>query len=80
MGDRRVPHLPNAASHNPDPNYLRELIAQSGLSISEAARRIGVGKSNFKQMLDSSHSMQAPYAVQFCLEVLAQNKGEYPPL
>lgn len=71
MGSKPEIHLPNADNHRPDPDYLRELIAESGLSISEAARTVGVGKSNFKQMLNSNHDMQAPYAVQYCLEVLA---------
>lgn len=75
MNESSAPQLPNAVEHNPDPDYLRKLIVDSGLSISEAARRVGVGKSNFKQMLNSSHPMQAPYAVQYCLEVLARNSG-----
>ena len=64
---------PNAENYNPDEDYLRELIAQSGRSISECARLCGISKSNFKQLIDSRHSSKAPYSVQFCLEVLSQN-------
>ena len=68
--------IPNAATHNPDPDYLRGLIAASGVSINECAKRCGVSKSNFKQWLDSKHPSEAPYAIQFCLEVLSQNSQE----
>lgn len=65
--------LPDASEHNTNEDYLRGLIALSGLSIGECAKRVGVSKSNFKQMLDSRHPMKAPYAVQFCLEILSKN-------
>ena len=71
--------LPDATKHNPDENYLRELITKSGLSIGECARTVGVTKSNFKQMLDSRHAMKAPYAVQYCLEILSENSCNTPP-
>lgn len=71
--------LPDATQHNPDENYLRELISKSGLSIGECARRVGVTKSNFKQMLDSKHNMKAPYAVQYCLEILSENTCDTSP-
>jgi len=64
---------PNSESYNPDPDYLRGLVAASGRSINECARLCGISKSNFKQWLDSRHSSEAPYAVQFCLEILSEN-------
>lgn len=64
--------FPDSTNHNPDPDYLRELIDNAGLSQRECARRLGISYSTMRDYLNSNHASQAPYAVQFCLEVLAQ--------
>jgi transposase len=59
--------------YNPDPEYLRELVARSGLSQREAARRIGISERAIRQYLahrDASTALDAPYPVQFALEHL----------
>jgi transcriptional regulator with XRE-family HTH domain len=65
---------PNAALyHNPDPEYLKKVIARAGISQREAARRIGVSERVMRQYLafrDSSTALEAPYPVQFTLENL----------
>ncbi|OOR92092.1 hypothetical protein B0181_02090 [Moraxella caviae] len=67
---------PNAQTHyNPDPDYLRELVAITGLSQNQIAKLCGVGNRAMRSYLtftDSQSYQKAPYAVQFCLECLAQ--------
>jgi transcriptional regulator with XRE-family HTH domain len=64
---------PNAAKHNPDPAYLRELLGRAGLSQREAARRIGISDRMLRYYLstDPAAYKPAPYAVQYALERLA---------
>lgn len=63
---------PNAAKHNPDPAYLRELLERAGLSQREAARLIGITDRMMRYYLsDDPAAPRAPYAVQYALERLA---------
>jgi len=65
---------PDTRHHNPDPAYLRGLIARAGLSQREAARRIGVSERVMRQYLadrEASSALAAPYPVQYALEHLA---------
>lgn len=63
---------PNAAKHNPDPDYLRELLERTGLSQREAARRIGVSERTMRYYLstDPEAWKPAPYPVQYAIESL----------
>ena len=66
---------PDAAKHDPRPEYLRELIAQSGLSQREAARRIGISERVMRYYLADPASgdyRAAPYPVQYAIEQLAR--------
>lgn len=76
---------PDASRHNPNPAYLRTLLAAitepSLLSESKRNRgqadqgkvavRIGVDARTFKRYLSESNPSQCPYSVQFALECLA---------
>lgn len=65
---------PDAKHHNPDPNYLRELIEQAGYGHREVARKIGVPERLMRSYLagrDKSSAVECPYSVQYCLENLA---------
>lgn len=68
---------PDAAKlHNPDPEYLKMLLEQSGLSRSEAARRIGLSYNALINYLrDPSEPLyrKADYRTQFALECLAKS-------
>jgi len=67
---------PNAENHNPDPAYLRDLIDQAGISQRKAARLIGIDERTMRSYLASrttKKAMNAPYAVQYCLEQLNEN-------
>lgn len=62
---------PDASRHNPAPDYLRALVAQSGLTQREAARRIGISDRLLRYYLaDAGERREAPYPVQFALESL----------
>ena len=60
--------IPNPSKYNPDENYLRELIAEIGVSQREIARIFCIGFSTLKDYLNSNHSSKAPYSLQYALE------------
>lgn len=69
---------PDAELHNPNPEYLRNLIGLAGLSQRAAARKIGVGERAMRQYLadrNAKTAMEVPYPTQYCLEQLAKNNG-----
>lgn len=66
---------PDSSQYNPDPAYLRELIAKSGLSQRKAADQLGITDRVMRKYLadrSASSATDAPYVVQFCLECLAK--------
>lgn len=66
---------PDAARHNPDPDYLRSLIENSGLSQAKCAALIGVDLRLLKRYLQRDRgdgSAVCRYPVQYCLEALAE--------
>lgn len=67
---------PDAKNHNPEPQYLRDLIEKAGFSQRGAARQIGISERTFRDYLNGDHPSQAPYPVQFALEALAGQKEE----
>jgi len=66
---------PNADDYNPDPQYLRDLLAQAKLSQRGAARLLGVSERQMRYYLQPGTQHEAPYPVQFCLECLAEKKA-----
>ncbi len=65
---------PDATKHNPDPDYLRGLVEQSGMTQRAVARLIGIDERLFRMYLanrQAKSALDAPYPVQFCLEALA---------
>jgi len=60
---------PNAGRHNPDPDYLRALIVDAGLSVQDAARRIGISENALRSHLEGE-SDPAPFVVQYALEMM----------
>lgn len=68
---------PNAIHYNPDPDYLRGLIAKAGLTQSATAELIGINARSMRRYLafaDSPNYQKAPYAVQFAIECLAAHR------
>ena len=67
---------PDAARYyDPSPEYLRELLAASGLSQREAARRVGIPERSMRCYLadrEASTAQTAPYTVQVALEELTR--------
>lgn len=64
---------PDAARHDPRPEYLRSLVEAAGLSQREAARRVGVSERMMRYYLtDGDGYRPAPYVVQYALERLAK--------
>jgi hypothetical protein len=67
---------PNAENYKRDPQYLRGLIEKAGISQRQAARLIGIDERLMRAYLANPalrSSREAPYAVQFCLESLAED-------
>jgi len=61
---------PDSKKHNPNPDYLRDLLEKAGLSQRAAAKIIGVKERTFRNYL--ADGTECPYPVQFCLENLAE--------
>lgn len=68
---------PDFSLYNPDPHYLRELVARTGLSQEKCAKQLGIAPRTFRYYLSTAADHQdAPYAVQFSLEALAGADSE----
>lgn len=71
---------PDSSKHNPDPAYLRGLIARADISQQEAARRLGISPRLMRMYLAdraTKTAQECPYSVQFGLEALARS-GKKP--
>ena len=67
---------PDATNHDSRPDYLRALIAQSGLSQRACARRLGIDPRTLRYYLqreDHPTYRAAPYVIQYALERLAES-------
>lgn len=73
---------PDVKHHNPDPEYLLQLLETAGLSQSEAARRLGVSDRTMRRYLaeparrdgskgEVQERVECPYVIQYALEQLA---------
>lgn len=72
---------PDARTHDPRPEYLRELIARAGISQREAARRLGISERVMRYYLADPASpayRAAPYPIQYALEQLASATDAIP--
>jgi hypothetical protein len=70
-------HVPNNVYWLPDPEYIRSLITRSNLPLSVAARRVGINERAMRSYVasrQSSTAANAPYAVQFALEMLVHKE------
>jgi DNA-binding transcriptional regulator YiaG len=65
---------PDPSKHNPDPNYVRELLAKAGISQREAARRLGVQDRTVRHWC--AGTAKIPYTAQYTLECLAKEKSQ----
>jgi len=59
---------PDAATYDPRPEYLAELIRSTGLTQAALARKIGVDERTIRRWL--SGQRQFDYTVQFAIECL----------
>ena len=72
--------LPDCKYHNPDPQYLRDLLEQAGLSQRKFAKRVGIPARTFHDHLNRNKpTSKTPYPVQFCLEIFANNSDSNLP-
>lgn len=67
-----------ATGYRPDPEYLRDLLAQAGISQREAARKIGVSDVTLRRWLMTPPRAVLPYSAQVCLELLARAEKSPP--
>ena len=68
---------PDSKLHNPNPEYLRKLLDDAGLSQRKAAHILGVSERMMRYYLvqpDNDGYREAPYVVQFALESLANTE------
>lgn len=64
---------PDAALHNPDVEYVRSVIARTGISQRACAERVGVSYSTLKNWMAGLNEW--PYPAQYTLECLAAFAG-----
>ena len=62
----------NLPKHNPDPTYLRELLARAGLSQRGAARLVMINERTMRYYC--SGQLDLPYTTQLALEFIAHIK------
>lgn len=64
---------PDVTHYNPDPEYLRGLLAKANLTQNGAAKTIGVSARMLRSYvcLNPNDYRKCPYPVQFALECLA---------
>lgn len=67
---------PDASQYNPDPAYLRELVAATGLTQPAFAERLGFTARTLRHYL--SYATAIPYCVQYAAECLASGKRRNP--
>lgn len=70
--------IPTTSRHNPKPDYLRELIDDTGLSQRAIARQLGIDETLFRKYItnkSNSTYRECPYLVQFALERLAMYRN-----
>lgn len=67
---------PDAQLHNPDPAYLRQLLAIGNYTQSQAAAAIGLSPRAMRYYLTdrAGDHRDAPYVVQFALECLVEQE------
>lgn len=66
---------PDISKYNPDPTYIRALLAKAGLSQRKTAHLLGVSERVMRYYLvstDNPNYRPMPYTVQFAIECLAQ--------
>lgn len=65
--------------HNPDPDYIRALIAKTGLQHTELAPLLGLTRQTLGrhiESLDSKTYTPIKYPTQVCLEILARQNTD----
>ena len=68
---------PNIKNYNPDPNYIRGLILESGLSQRKVAEILGINERTIRYYCSQeSNRTECPYPVQYCIEALADKSLE----
>lgn len=59
---------PDASKYNPDPDYIRWLVKQKGISMAEACRRLGIPQRTMSDKLNPKMKTQITYCEQYALE------------
>ena len=65
---------PDVTKHNPDPEYIRELLDRIGLDSRPLAEILGIESRNIRHY--RSGKRECPYLVQFALECLAEDSED----
>jgi len=63
------------STHNPNPEYIKNLVKSTGLTRAECAAAIGIPDNTLKNYMSSARTNSASYPVQFALEVLANENS-----
>lgn len=69
---------PDASKHNPNPDHIRKIFLETGMTREQVAARLGISLRSLDYYMSDKKIRTAPYAVQFCLEQLG-NHGKPSP-
>lgn len=66
----------NSKNHNPDPDYLKSLIAGAGLTQAEVYTTLGIGHRTWHNWMNKEHPSKHSYCVQVAVETLIKERKE----
>jgi len=61
---------PNPKKHNPDPVYIKSLIAKSRYDVKQIAKMAGISVSSLYDRLNKNHPSTIDYQTQYFIESL----------
>jgi len=64
----RATMMPDASTHNPSPEYCRDLIDSTGMTRPVLAKKLGMDERTLRRYLSGERKF--PYPIQFMLECI----------
>lgn len=66
----------NSKNYNPNPDYLKSLIASVGLTQAEVYKTLGIGHRTWHNWMSHAHPSKHSYCVQVAVEALVRERLE----
>ena len=62
--------MPNVKTHNPCPEYVKKIITDTGMSINDVAKILGISIRMMRYYTSKRDNKPIPYCVQYSIESL----------